>query len=138
MFWLIFIANWVTSFVFTFGILFSAAMLTLLGLNMPRWGDTVWNTALFYTLSSVLWLPILMFVLRRKPRREIRWAFWIAWLAPVLVGVITVCWAIESNIFVLVLLLGIVLVALFGGYLISGLFTSLALGSAHSDLTANE
>jgi hypothetical protein len=130
MFWLTFVSNWVLSFVFTFGVLFSASFLTLLGLKMPPWGDTVWTTALFYVLSSVLWLPPLGIILRKKPRKKILWAFWVAWLAPLIAAAITVYWAFQSVVLALVPHLAVVLVATLAGYLIVRLLISLAMASA--------
>jgi hypothetical protein len=130
MFWLIFVANWLLSFVFSFGLLFSAAMLTLLGLKMPTWGDTVWETQLFYSLSSLIWLPLLIFAIKNKARNKVRWAFWIAWLAPIIVAAIVLAWAIQSNEFVLVVMLPIVVVLCVSGYAVMRVMISLAFSIA--------
>jgi hypothetical protein len=126
MFWLIFVANWLLSFTLTFGILFSAALLTLIGLKMPGWGDTIWETQLFYSLSSLIWLPLLAFAIKNRTRNKIRWAFWIAWLPPIIAAATVIAWAIQSNEFVLMVLLPVVIALSVGGYAIMRLMISLA------------
>jgi uncharacterized membrane protein len=130
MFWVIFVANWLLSFVLSIGLLFSAALLTLIGLKMPVWGDTVWETLLFYCLSSFIWLPLLIFMLKNKQRDKGRWAFWIAWLAPLVIAAIVISWAMQSNMLALVVLLPIVVVLSVGGYAVMGVMVSLAFAAA--------
>jgi hypothetical protein len=130
MFWLIFIANWLLSFVLSIGLLFSAALLTLIGLKMPVWGDTVWETLLFYCLSSLIWLPLMIFMLKNKQRDKVRWAFWIAWLPPLVIAAIVISWAMQSHMLALVVLLPIVVVQSFGGYVVMGVMSSLAFAAA--------
>jgi hypothetical protein len=129
MFWLIFVANWLLSFVLSFGLLFSAAMLTLIGLKMPPWSDAVWETVLFYSLSSLIWLPLLIVMIKSKPREKVRWAFWVAWLPPLVVAAIVISWAMQSNMLALVLLLAVAGLLSFGGYIVMGVMVSLALAA---------
>jgi hypothetical protein len=130
MFWVIFVANWLLSFVLSFGLLFSAALLTMIGLKMPVWGDTVWETLLFYCLSSLIWLPLMIFMLKNKQRDKVRWAFWTAWLPPLVVATIVISWAMQSDTLALMLLLPVVGLLSFGGYVVMGVMVSLAIAVA--------
>jgi hypothetical protein len=130
MFWVIFVANWLLSFVLSFGLLFSAALLTMIGLKMPVWGDTVWETLLFYCLSSLVWLPLMIFMLKNKQRDKVRWAFWIAWLPPLVVATIVISWGMQSHMLALMLLLPVVALLSFGGYAVMGVMVSLAIAVA--------
>jgi hypothetical protein len=137
MFWLIFVANWLLSFALTFGILLSAATLTLIGLIMPSWSDRVFETQLFYSLSSLIWLPLMAFAIKNRTRNKIRWAFWIAWLPPIIAAAIVIAWAIQSNEFVLMVLLTVVTALSVGGYAVMRVMISLAFSTAATTNAGN-